>query len=62
VAIGYATLAIRAQMSTAMMSAPSSASRIAWLRPCPRAAPVMNGDLALELPCHFPGSVHFGHS
>src|ERR1700744_251240 len=30
-----------AQMSTAMMSAPCSASATAWLRPCPRAAPVM---------------------
>src|SRR6516164_9085307 len=28
-------------MSTAMMSAPSCASRTAWLRPWPRAAPVM---------------------
>src|SRR6185503_17384989 len=30
------------QMSIAMMSAPSLASRIAWARPWPRAAPVMN--------------------
>src|SRR3954452_686918 len=34
-----------AQMSTAMMSAPSWASRIAWLRPWPRAAPVMKATL-----------------
>ncbi len=32
-------------MSIAMMSAPSSASRTAWLRPCPRAAPVTNATL-----------------
>src|SRR5690348_7793866 len=50
VAIGYATLAIWAQMSTAMMSAPSSASRIAWLRPCPRAAPVMKATLPSSFP------------
>ena len=41
VAMGYATESICAQMSRAMMSAPSSASRTAWERPCPRAAPVM---------------------
>src|SRR5947209_20595434 len=34
-----------AQMSTAMMSAPSCASRTAWLRPCPRAAPVTKATL-----------------
>src|ERR1700761_683719 len=32
-------------MSTAMMSAPSSASRTAWLLPWPRAAPVMKATL-----------------
>ena len=30
-----------AQMSEMTTSAPSSASRTAWVRPCPRAAPVM---------------------
>src|SRR5215467_6316512 len=34
-----------AAMSTAMMSAPSSASRTAWLLPWPRAAPVMKATL-----------------
>src|SRR3954471_23855078 len=34
-----------AQMSTAMMSAPSCASRTAWLRPWPRAAPVTKATL-----------------
>src|SRR3954452_21438604 len=33
-----------------MMSAPSSASRMAWLRPCPRAAPVMNATLPSTRP------------
>ena len=33
------------QMSTAMMSAPSCANLTAWLRPWPRAAPVMNATL-----------------
>src|ERR1700712_1522598 len=37
-------------MSTAMMSAPSWASRTAWLRPCPRAAPVMKATLPSTLP------------
>src|ERR1700712_4636656 len=45
VAIGKGTLSICTQMSTPMTSAPSSASRIAWLRPCPRAAPVMSATL-----------------
>src|ERR1700750_2321243 len=36
-------------MSTAMMSAPSSASRTACDRPCPRAAPVMNATLPSSL-------------
>ena len=40
VAIGYSTVAICSHRSTAMMSAPSCASRMAWLRPWPRAAPV----------------------
>src|SRR5215472_1449617 len=38
------------QMSTAMMSAPSCASRTAWLRPWPRAAPVMNATLPATRP------------
>src|ERR1700738_3660465 len=36
--------------STAMMSAPSSASRMACSRPWPRAAPVMNATLPATLP------------
>src|SRR5258707_601560 len=38
------------QTSTAMMSAPASASRIACSRPWPRAAPVMNATLPATLP------------
>src|SRR5215469_15490082 len=38
------------QMSTAMMSAPSAASLTAWLRPCPRAAPVMKATRPSSLP------------
>ena len=45
-----ATVSIGLQMSTAMMSAPSSASRTAWLRPCPRAAPVMKATLPSTRP------------
>src|SRR5277367_6929804 len=37
-------------MSTAMMSAPSRASVIAWLRPWPRAAPVMKATLPSSFP------------
>jgi hypothetical protein len=37
-------------MSTAMMSAPSSANRIACARPCPRAAPVMKATLPANVP------------
>lgn len=44
---GYSLDSMSAQMSTAMMSAPSSARWTAWLRPCPRAAPVTS-YLALE--------------
>src|SRR5580698_3159408 len=33
-----------------MMSAPSWASRMAWLRPCPRAAPVMKATLPCTRP------------
>src|SRR5215469_13634094 len=33
-----------------MMLAPSSASRTAWLRPCPRAAPVIKATLPSSLP------------
>src|SRR5689334_21738367 len=36
-------------MSTAMMSAPSAASRTASARPCPRAAPVMNATFPSSL-------------
>ena len=36
------------QTSRAITSAPSVASRTAWLRPCPRAAPVMSGGPAVE--------------
>src|SRR3984893_6275450 len=50
VAIGYGTEPTCAAMSTAMMSAPSSASRIAWLRPCPRATPVMKATLPSTRP------------
>ena len=39
--------------STAMMSAPSSASRMACSRPWPRAAPVMNATLPATLPTVF---------
>ena len=38
------------QMSTAMMSAPSSAIRTAWDLPWPRAAPVMKATLPSSLP------------
>jgi hypothetical protein len=44
------TLSICAAMSTAMMSAPSSASLTAWLRPRPRAAPVMKATFPSSLP------------
>src|ERR1700677_126174 len=37
-------------MSTAMMSAPSSARRTAWLRPWPRAAPVTKATLPSTRP------------
>ena len=50
VAPGYGTVSTSSQRSTAMMSAPSSASRIAWLRPCPRAAPVMKATLPATRP------------
>jgi len=49
-AIGYGTLGTSAQRSTPMMSAPSSANRIAWLRPCPRATPVMKATLPSSRP------------
>src|SRR3954468_1863304 len=42
-----------AHTSTAMMSAPSSASRMACSRPWPRAAPVMNATLPATLPIVF---------
>jgi hypothetical protein len=50
---GKGTLSICAQMSTAMMSAPSCASRIAWLRPWPRAAPVMKATFPSSFPIGF---------
>src|ERR1700743_696150 len=37
-------------MSTAMMSAPCSANATAWLRPCPRAAPVMTATVLSSSP------------
>ena len=37
----------------AMMSAPSSANRTAWLRPRPRAAPVMNATLPPNTSGHY---------
>src|SRR5581483_9273236 len=40
-------------MSTAMMSAPSSASRIACERPWPRAAPVMKATLPSSFPATY---------
>src|SRR4051795_51514 len=40
-----------------MMSAPRSASRSAWLRPWPRAAPVMNATLPSKLPIVSPRSL-----
>src|SRR6516225_8710798 len=40
-------------MSTAMMSAPSWASRTACDRPCPRAAPVMKATLPSSFPATF---------
>src|ERR1035437_5344821 len=43
-------VAIGAQMSTAAISAPSSAGRTAWLRPWPRAAPVMNATFPWTRP------------
>src|ERR1700759_3471268 len=42
-----------AQISRAMMSAPSRASRAACARPCPRAAPVMNATR----PCNDPDTL-----
>src|SRR5258707_14267333 len=46
-------VSICAQRSTAMMSAPSSARRVAWLLPCPRAAPVMNATFPSSFPILF---------
>src|SRR6185503_13219193 len=68
--IGYGTESICLHRSTAMMSAPSSASRIAWLRPWPRAAPVTNATLPSTRPIVSPslrreagvdGQRHPGH-
>src|SRR3954465_12633536 len=44
------TVSIFLQTSTAMMSAPSCASRTACARPCPRAAPVTNATLPSTRP------------
>src|SRR4051795_7189575 len=41
-------------MSRTMMSAPASASAIAWARPCPRAPPVMSATLPSSLPMSTP--------
>ncbi len=55
VAIGYSTVGICSHRSTAMMSAPSWASRIAWLRPWPRAAPVTKATFPSTRPiCSLP--------
>src|SRR5271165_6672707 len=43
-------LSIGPQMSNAMISAPSWANRTAWLRPWPRAAPLMNATLPSTRP------------
>ncbi|ODU01554.1 MAG: hypothetical protein ABS81_20455 [Pseudonocardia sp. SCN 72-86] len=51
VASGYmSTFESGAQASTRMTSASSSARRTAWLRPCPRAAPVMSATLSCTRP------------
>ena len=42
--------ATSSQMSKPMMLAPSSASRMAWDRPCPRATPLMNATLPSSFP------------
>src|SRR5271156_3566736 len=47
---GYGIASMLAQMSTAMMSAPCSASATAWLRPWPRAAPVMTATVLSSSP------------
>ena len=49
-AIGYPLAGMSAQMSIPMMSAPSPASRSAWLRPWPRATPVMKATLPSNEP------------
>src|SRR4051794_22479109 len=46
----YGTESMGAQMSTAMMSAPSDARRTACARPWPRAAPVMKATLPSTRP------------
>src|SRR5580700_748863 len=50
VAPAYGIPGMSSHTSTAMMSAPSWASRTAWLRPWPRAAPVMNATLPATRP------------
>src|ERR1700728_1053884 len=57
VAIGYPMVSMSRHTSTAMMSAPSSASRTAWLRPWPRAAPVINATFPSNRPAMFPPDV-----
>src|SRR3954470_15873237 len=49
-ASAYGTESIESQRSTAMMSAPSEASRTACARPCSRAAPVMKATLPSTRP------------
>src|ERR1700735_1524880 len=49
-AIGYGTLWACRHRSTAMMSAPSRARVMAWLRPWPRAAPVIKATLPSSCP------------
>src|SRR5712691_651450 len=51
--MAYGTLATWPHRSTAMMSAPSVASRIACDRPWPRAAPVMKATLPATRPVIF---------
>src|SRR5690348_8571553 len=51
--ISYGTVGTWPHRSTAMMSAPSWASRIACDRPWPRAAPVMKATLPATRPAMF---------
>ena len=49
-ASGYSLVSMSWQMSNRMMSAPSSASLTAWLRPWPRAPPVTRTTLSCTRP------------